>query len=448
MLTRRNFLALCAVGGAALLTGCSPRRQAPAPDPNAPLVYASFYPIRSLVETIAGDGVQVRSFMEDGQDPHMWEPSPQAIRSLADADLLVVNGANMEAWLPQVQANFPDLPILQLSDYVELITYKGAAALGEFQFLAAVDLKPGEQYRIVFGHTHERNMRAAFFTASEGTSTDDLVQKGRDVMGAQGVPVAQRETFDLVDGEVFDIDMGHESGTVSFTVPEGSAQWYFAADRVSQEILSYRIVDSNDQEIPLDPVIEGSSTGTDFVTFDPHSWLSVINAKRYCNAIESTLREHFPDQERTFQKNRSGLVRELTRLQNEYKEKFKDASRRDFVVSHNAFGYLARDFALEQMSLQGLTTNQSPSLYSLVNTVRHVRNSGLEVVYYEFGNEDPGITTIVDEAGVEALPLASMEIVDPNDGLYDEGYVGYLEMNLRNLNQSIYSPDQEGSTPA
>ncbi|MDP9805705.1 zinc transport system substrate-binding protein [Trueperella bonasi] len=428
---------LTAIGA---LAGCSQQssQTLEAVKEGRPAIFASFYPIRSLVESIAGDEFEVVSFMPDGHDPHMWEPSPRAIQDLVHADLLVVNGANMEAWLPQVEENFPNLPILKLSDYVDLITYKGAAALGEFQFLASVPLEPGKTYRLVFGHTHEKNMRAAFFTAEPGTSTGDLVQRGRDVMADEGVPVAQREEFDLIDGQVFNIDMGHESGTVTFSVPGTDEQWYFAADRVSQEILSYWIVDSNDQKIEFTPVIEGSSTGTDAVTFDPHSWMSVINAKRYCNAIDGALRDLYPDHESTFKKNRFDVVRELTRIQNEYKDKFESADNRTFIVSHNAFAYLARDFGLEQQSLQGLTSNSAPSLYAITQTIRQVKENNIEVLYYEFGLEDPGIQTIVDEANASALPLASMEHIDPDDGLYEQGYAAYLEMNLSNLHESIY----------
>ncbi|WP_448852170.1 metal ABC transporter substrate-binding protein [Corynebacterium sp. 335C] len=440
MHTRRTFLAALAAATAGALVSCGTRGD-DAPEPGAdgrPVIFASFYPIRSLVESVAGDGFDVRSFMPAGQDPHMWEPSPKSMQALARADLLVVNGANMEAWLPQVRENLPDLPVLQLSDYVELITYKGAAAIGEFQYLASAPLQPGASYRLVFGHTHEKSMRAAFFTADPDTSQDDLVQMGRDVMGVQGTPVAQKENVDLVDGEVLDIDMGHESGVVSFRVPEGTANWYLAADRVSQEILSYDIVDEGGSIVPTTPVIDGSSTGTDEITFDPHSWMSVINAKRYCNAIEGTLRDQFPDHERDIKKNKFKVVNKLTKLQAEYKEKFEPAERRDFIVSHNAFSYLARDFGLQARSLQGLTTHEAPSLFSLVSAIRFVRDTGIEVVYYEFGAEDPGTRTIVDEVGGRMLPLASMEHVAPGDGMYEQGYLAYLEMNLRNLHESIH----------
>ncbi|VEI12973.1 metal ABC transporter solute-binding protein, Zn/Mn family [Trueperella bialowiezensis] len=438
-LSRRAFLGIAAAALAAAAASCSPGGvdTEHGPSDGRPVVYASFYPIRSLVEEVAGDEIEVRSFMPDGHDPHMWEPSPQAMKGLAEADLLVVNGANMEAWLPQVEQNFPDLPILKLSEYVDLITYKGAAAIGEFQYLAASPLVPGDNYRLVFGHTHEKNMRAVFFTAPEGTSQDDLVKLGRKTMESEGTPVAQKEDFELVDGEVLDIAMGHESGTVSFKVPEGDANWYFAADRVSQDILSYRIVEEDGTEMPTVPVIDGSSSGTDTITFDPHSWMSVINAKRYCNAIESTLSEQFPEHAKTFSKNRFDTVREITALQAEYKEKFSEAEQKEFVVSHNAFGYLARDFGLQQLSLQGLTTNEAPSLYSLVYSIRYVREAGIDTVYQEYGVQDPGIQIVVEEVDGRVLPLASMEHTNPRDELYEGGYIAYMEMNLANLAESI-----------
>jgi zinc transport system substrate-binding protein len=62
-------------------------------------IYASFYPMQFLVSEIAGDKAQIKSLVPAGVEPHDWEPKPRTLAELQESDLLVYNGAGMEAWL-------------------------------------------------------------------------------------------------------------------------------------------------------------------------------------------------------------------------------------------------------------------------------------------------------------------------------------------------------------
>ncbi|QMV84810.1 zinc ABC transporter substrate-binding protein [Corynebacterium hindlerae] len=394
------------------------------------IIYGSFFPIYSLVREIAGPDADVRSFMPHNQDPHLWEPSPKDIRALSQADLLVVNGANMEPWLPQVEEALPTLPILNLSEYVELINYKGAAALGEFQYIGRIHIPAGTDVTMMFGHTHERELRAAFFKDPGNLSTNDLVQRGRDVMNAEGQPLAQREHTEVVDSAVHAIKMGHESGDVTFSFPEGG-DWIFVSDRESEEILPYWFADNSGATIATEPVIEGGSAKTEHSIFDPHSWLSLVNAKRYANAIGGQLKQLLPEHEAELDKRTRKLVAKLTQLQAQFKDKLKQAQHREFLTSHNAFAYVARDYELTQHPLQGLTTHEAPKLRVLTEAIRVARRSGINVVFYELGSDPKTAQVIADEIGGVALPLCSMEY-GPIDSDH-ETYTDIVQFNLENL---------------
>lgn len=62
-------------------------------------IYASFYPMQFLVSEIAGDKAKVISLVPAGVEPHDWEPKPKTMAGLQESDMLVYNGAGMEAWL-------------------------------------------------------------------------------------------------------------------------------------------------------------------------------------------------------------------------------------------------------------------------------------------------------------------------------------------------------------
>ena len=88
------------------------------------------YPyIESIVKEIGGDRVSVFSLANAEFDPHTIIPKPSFIAKLRKADLLIINGAQLEiGWLPQLlkQANNPKIQVgsgglLDLSKHVDLI---------------------------------------------------------------------------------------------------------------------------------------------------------------------------------------------------------------------------------------------------------------------------------------------------------------------------------------
>lgn len=149
-------------------------------DKAKPVVYTSFYPVYSLTKSVVGDTVDLRILMPKNQDPHLWEPTPRRIKDLSNSDLLIINGANMEHWADSIASTLPNLDILNLASGVNLISYKGAAAIGDFQYMVAGNFDK-ETYSFDFGHTHEDNMRIAFLYCDKDYSEKDLVKMGRKI---------------------------------------------------------------------------------------------------------------------------------------------------------------------------------------------------------------------------------------------------------------------------
>ncbi|MGH7824282.1 MAG: metal ABC transporter substrate-binding protein [Candidatus Binatia bacterium] len=59
-------------------------------------VVTSVAPITSLVENIAGDKIHLVGIIPEGINSHTFEPVPSDVKILAQADLLVVNGLDLE----------------------------------------------------------------------------------------------------------------------------------------------------------------------------------------------------------------------------------------------------------------------------------------------------------------------------------------------------------------
>ncbi|GFP32757.1 zinc transport system substrate-binding protein [Candidatus Hakubella thermalkaliphila] len=98
------FLLLCLV--ALLLTGCGEERLATGGATiEKKVVYTTFFPLYDFTKKIGGEKIEVVNMVPAGVEPHDWEPSPQLIGSLSEAEMLISNGLGMETWLDKVSSS-------------------------------------------------------------------------------------------------------------------------------------------------------------------------------------------------------------------------------------------------------------------------------------------------------------------------------------------------------
>jgi manganese/iron transport system substrate-binding protein len=75
------------------------------PPSGAIRVVTTISTLNSLVEGVGGDRVSVQSIVPVGASPETFQPAPQDVAKIADAQLLVENGAGLETWLQRMLSN-------------------------------------------------------------------------------------------------------------------------------------------------------------------------------------------------------------------------------------------------------------------------------------------------------------------------------------------------------
>jgi manganese/iron transport system substrate-binding protein len=83
-----------------------------------PRVIASTSVLADLVRQVGGARLgSVQSVVPPGAEVEDYSPTPENLRSMAQADLLVTNGLQLDSWVPGlVSSARPDIPILVVSD--------------------------------------------------------------------------------------------------------------------------------------------------------------------------------------------------------------------------------------------------------------------------------------------------------------------------------------------
>ena len=97
-----RLLTLCCV--AFLLLACAPTgatsaqpESAPAAETNSKLnIVTTVSPVTSIVYNIGGDRINLIGIVPEGVNSHTFEPAPSDAKTLAEADLIFINGLNLE----------------------------------------------------------------------------------------------------------------------------------------------------------------------------------------------------------------------------------------------------------------------------------------------------------------------------------------------------------------
>ena len=111
----KKILLLIIVGFMAItLSACDETR-----DSDKLQVVATTTYVGDMVRNVGGNLVEVSVLMDVGVDPHEYQPRQSDTEKIASADLLVINGLNLEEMMGEVFRQIGDEKLLVLGDFVD-----------------------------------------------------------------------------------------------------------------------------------------------------------------------------------------------------------------------------------------------------------------------------------------------------------------------------------------
>lgn len=171
---------------------------------------------------------------------------------------------------------------------------------------------------------------------------------------------------------------------------------------------------------------------------DPHVWLSPVLAQKETEQIAMALIQKDPKNKLHYEANTAAFKKKLAKLDQAYKESIAKASHKEFITQHAAFGYLAKQYGLKQISIAGLSPDTEPTLGKLAELADLAKSKNLKVIYFEGMASSKVAKALANEihAKTEVLnPLEGLTKEDQKQGL---DYLGVMEKNLNSLKKSIY----------
>lgn len=126
---KRPLLVLAAAASLAITLASCTTTPAQVENDDRPVVLTTFTVLSDIAENVAGEHLRVESITKVGAEIHGYEPTPGDIRRAAEAELILDNGMNLEAWFEKFVDGL-DVPHVVVSQGVEAIDISEDAYAG------------------------------------------------------------------------------------------------------------------------------------------------------------------------------------------------------------------------------------------------------------------------------------------------------------------------------
>ena len=226
---------LSLVGFAGCSTNTTSSTTTKSNEPKKVQVVATNSIIYDITKNVAGDLADIHSIVPVGQDPHEYEPLPQDVQKIHDADLIFYNGINLEnaddAWFTKMVKNagkVADKDYFAVSDGVDVIYLEGEKEKGKEDPHAWLNIENGVIYAKNIAkqliakdpknkETYEKNL-AAYVEKLEALDKDakqriaKIPEEKRLIVTSEGCFKYFSKAYDIKSAYIWEINT-EEEGT-------------------------------------------------------------------------------------------------------------------------------------------------------------------------------------------------------------------------------------------
>jgi zinc transport system substrate-binding protein len=171
---------------------------------------------------------------------------------------------------------------------------------------------------------------------------------------------------------------------------------------------------------------------------DPHVWLDFVNDRTIVDRIAGALAEIDPAQAPAYKSRASGYNEKLSALDGLFTESLKSCAHRIVLLAgHEAFGYLARRYRLQQVSLSGLSPDAEPTPRAVVSLIDLARKQRIGSVFME-ARESPKLANLLArEIPAQIFVLNPGENLNKQEWTSGTTFLDLMRENLKNLKKGL-----------
>ncbi|NLD18326.1 MAG: zinc ABC transporter solute-binding protein [Tissierellia bacterium] len=256
----------------------------------------------------------------------------------------------------------------------------------------------------------------------------------RQNSGVHGWEPSAKDLTNLKEGDLF--------------IYGGNEVESWAEDLIESEIITGKIVDVSDgigllvhthehNDDHEHDEHEDDDHGHDHGDFDPHIWLSLKNAQIITANISKGLMEIDPNNKSSYEDNLKRYNEQLKNLDIEYSDKLSNTVNDSIIVSHEAYGYLGRDYNFKQVGIEGVLAEGEPSVSQIDNIIKISKDLNVKTIFYEDTISPKVANLIAEEVGAKLELLSPIETLSSEQEANNEDYLSIMRTNLEGIYKAL-----------
>ncbi len=167
--------------------------------------------------------------------------------------------------------------------------------------------------------------------------------------------------------------------------------------------------------------------------YNPHVWLSVKNAIKQVENMESKLIEYNSVNKDKYSQNAKEYIQQLTNLDNKIHSELDKIKNKNIVTFHEAFPYFAKEYGLNIVGVVQREPGSEPSAKELQETIEKIKNLDVKAICVEPQYSTKAAETISKETNVGVYILDPMVTQESENS----SYIDIMNKNLETLKEAL-----------
>jgi len=167
--------------------------------------------------------------------------------------------------------------------------------------------------------------------------------------------------------------------------------------------------------------------------FDPHTWLDPVLAQDMVDEILAALIEIDAGNQALYKSNAETLKQKFAQLDQNFKTRLANCTNQEVIISHDAFGYIARRYGFETHAIAGISTSDEPSAKILAE-LKDEAAAGATHILTEQSNVTRFAETLAREAGLTILDVNPLGRGPLNENI---NFIDVMYNNLESFSTAL-----------